>query len=76
MADLKISKEQLEQMKCYLTREIEYYNRDARDYLRSIDPKDILAAEKDLEIIDMLKNLNKLVLKYEGEIEDGKKDNK
>lgn len=76
MAELNITKKEIEEMKRYLTQEIDYYNRDARDYMNSQYPKDILTAEKDLEMVYMMQQFMKLVLKYEKEMQDAKEDNK
>ena len=68
MAELNITKKDIEEMKCYLTQEREYYNRDARSYMGSQYPKDILAMEKALDMVYMVEKIMKLVLKYEEEI--------
>lgn len=80
MAELNITKKEIEEMKCYLTQEIEYYNREAREYMCSPYPKDLCTATKDLEKAYMFQQLMKLVLKYEkeneGEKRDGEEDSK
>lgn len=77
MAELNITKKDIEDMKCYLTQEREYYNRDARSYMGSQYPKDILAMEKALDMVYIVEKIMKLVLRYEEEINNnGEEDNK
>jgi len=67
----------IEEIKCYLTQERDYYSRDAKTYMGSQYPKDILAMEKSLDKVYTIENIMKIVLKYEKELaEDAKKDSK